>query len=58
MEADGKKAFATTKIDYLSADDEDRVMIAQSNEKLGKKNELLNKHGRTRKQIERKKRKK
>ena len=42
VEANGKKAFATTKIDYLSADDEDRVMIAQSNEKLGKKNELLN----------------
>ena len=42
VEADGKKAFATTEIDYLSADDEDRVMIAQSNEKLGKKNELLN----------------
>ena len=42
VEANGKKAFATTEIDYLSADDEDRVMIAQSNEKLGKKNELLN----------------
>ena len=42
VEASGKKAFATTEIDYLSADDEDRVMIAQSNEKLGKKNELLN----------------
>ena len=48
VEADGKKAFATTKIDYLSADDEDRVMIAQSNEKLGKKNELLNSNLRAR----------
>ena len=48
VEADGEKAFATTKIDYLSADDEDRVMIAQSNEKLGKKNELLNSNLRAR----------
>ena len=42
VDASGQKAFATDTIDYLSADDEDRVMIAQSNEKLGKKNELIN----------------
>ena len=37
------KAFATHKIEYLSADDEDRVMIAQSNEPLkGKDEELIN----------------
>ena len=42
VDTSGQKAFATDTIDYLSADDEDRVMIAQSNEKLGKKNELIN----------------
>ena len=37
------KAFATHKIEYLSADDEDRVTIAQSNEPLkGKDEELIN----------------
>ncbi|MFQ6612040.1 MAG: DNA-directed RNA polymerase subunit beta [Fidelibacterota bacterium] len=35
-------AYATNKVEYLSADDEDRVMIAQSNEELGSENRLLN----------------
>ncbi len=42
VEINGKAAYATHSISYLSADDEDRVMIAQSDEKLGKKNELIN----------------
>ena len=42
VEVNGKAAHATHSISYLSADDEDRVMIAQSDEKLGKKNELIN----------------
>ena len=42
VEVNGKAAYATHSISYLSADDEDRVMIAQSDEKLGKKNELIN----------------
>ena len=37
-----KDAFATHEIKYLSADDEDRVMIAQSDEKLGKNDQLTN----------------
>ena len=42
-------AYATHKIDYLSADDEDRVMIAQSDEPLEGKNEkLTNDHIRAR----------
>ena len=42
------KAFATHSIDYLSADDEDRVMIAQSDEKLGKDNMLTSENIRAR----------
>ena len=42
------KAFATNSIDYLSADDEDRVMIAQSDEKLGKDNMLTSENIRAR----------
>ena len=41
-------AYATQSIDYLSADDEDRVMIAQSDEKLGKDDILINEHIRAR----------
>ena len=43
VEQKDSKAFATRKVEYLSADDEDRVMIAQSNEPLkGKDSELTN----------------
>ena len=41
-------AYATQSINYLSADDEDRVMIAQSDEKLGKDDILINEHIRAR----------
>jgi len=41
-------AYATQSIDYLSADDEDRVMIAQSDEKLGKDDILISEHIRAR----------
>ena len=41
-------AFATQSIDYLSADDEDRVMIAQSDEELGKDSKLTGDHIRAR----------
>ena len=41
-------AYATQSINYLSADDEDRVMIAQSDEKLGKDDILVNEHIRAR----------
>ncbi len=43
VESKNGYAVATNKIEYLSADDEDRVMIAQSNEELGEDNRLLNK---------------
>jgi DNA-directed RNA polymerase subunit beta len=43
VESKNGYAVATNKIEYLSADDEDRVMIAQSNEELGDDNRLLNK---------------
>ena len=41
-------AFATHSISYLSADDEDRVMIAQSDEKLGKNDQLISENVRAR----------
>ena len=42
-------AYATHKVEYLSADDEDRVMIAQSDEPLeGKDERLTNEHIRAR----------
>ena len=41
-------AYATNTINYLSADDEDRVMIAQSDEKLGKDDILTSEHIRAR----------
>ena len=41
-------AYATNSINYLSADDEDRVMIAQSDEKLGKDDILTSEHIRAR----------
>ena len=42
-------AYATHKVDYLSADDEDRVMIAQSDEPLeGQDEKLTNDHIRAR----------
>ena len=42
-------AFATHKVHYLSADDEDRVMIAQSDEPLkGKEEKLINENIRAR----------
>ena len=41
-------AFATQSIDYLSADDEDRVMIAQSDEELGEDSKLTGEHIRAR----------
>ena len=48
VEIKGKGAYATNKINYLSADDEDRVMIAQSDEKLGKNSQLISKSIRAR----------
>ena len=36
LEKKGKKAFGSKKVKYLSADDEDRVMIAQSNVAMDK----------------------
>ena len=42
VNVDGKSAYATHDIKYLSADDEDRVMIAQSDEKLGQNDQLTN----------------
>jgi len=41
-------AYATHNISYLSADDEDRVMIAQSDEELGKDDILTSEHIRAR----------
>ena len=41
-------AYATHNIHYLSADDEDRAMIAQSDEELGKDNILKSEHIRAR----------
>jgi|TARA_Y100000310_G_scaffold305272_1_gene345240 DNA-directed RNA polymerase subunit beta len=41
-------AYATHTVKYLSADDEDRVMIAQSDEELGKDDILINEHIRAR----------
>ena len=41
-------AFTTNKIEYLSADDEDRVMIAQSDEETDKNKMLTNDHIRAR----------
>ena len=44
----GKGAYATHSISYLSADDEDRVMIAQSDEKLSKNSQLTSNNIRAR----------
>ncbi|MDB9723040.1 DNA-directed RNA polymerase subunit beta, partial [Candidatus Marinimicrobia bacterium] len=41
-------AFATHSISYLSADDEDRVMIAQSDEELGENDRLVSDNVRAR----------
>ncbi len=41
LEKKGKKAFGSKKVKYLSADDEDRVMIAQSNVAMDKKGRLM-----------------
>ena len=41
-------AFATHSISYLSADDEDRVMIAQSDEELGENDRLISDNVRAR----------
>jgi DNA-directed RNA polymerase subunit beta len=43
-----ERAFATDKVDYLSADDEDRVKIVQSDAKLNEKNQLVDKNIRVR----------
>jgi DNA-directed RNA polymerase subunit beta len=37
----GKSSFATQSVDYLSADDEDRYMIAQSDSRMDKAGKLL-----------------
>jgi DNA-directed RNA polymerase subunit beta len=42
------KTYATDKIEYLSADDEDRVFIAQSNATLDKNNRLVDERLRVR----------
>jgi len=40
LEKKSKKAYATQKVKYLSADDEDRVMVAQANAAMDKSNRL------------------
>ena len=41
LEKKGKNSLATQSIEYLSADDEDRVMIAQSDSRMSKDGKLL-----------------
>ena len=48
VEIKNGNAYATHSIKYLSADDEDRVMIAQSDEELGKDGMLTSEHIRAR----------
>ena len=40
LDKKGKNSYATKKVKYLSADDEDRVMVAQANANLDKNNRL------------------
>ncbi|MFQ6676768.1 MAG: DNA-directed RNA polymerase subunit beta [Fidelibacterota bacterium] len=40
LKKQGKNSIATNKVKYLSADDEDRVMVAQANAKMDKNNRL------------------
>ncbi len=44
----GKDSFGSRKVKYLSADDEDRVMIAQSNAKMNKEGKLMDEFVRAR----------
>jgi DNA-directed RNA polymerase subunit beta len=41
LEKKGNSSYATESIEYLSADDEDRVMIAQSDSRMDKKGRLM-----------------
>lgn len=41
LEKKGKHSYGSKKVKYLSADDEDRVMIAQSSVKMDKKGRLM-----------------
>jgi len=41
LEKKGKNSYGSKKVKYLSADDEDRVMIAQSSVKMDKKGRLM-----------------
>ena len=40
LDKNGKSSYATKKVKYLSADDEDRVMVAQANANMDKNNRL------------------
>jgi len=44
----GKNSFGSRKVKYLSADDEDRVMIAQSNANMNKEGKLMDEFVRAR----------
>ncbi len=48
VESKNGNAYATNQVEYLSADDEDRVMIAQSDEEMDKKNRLTSENVRAR----------
>ena len=41
LDKKGNSSYATESVEYLSADDEDRVMIAQSDSRMDKKGRLL-----------------
>ena len=43
LDKKGNSSYATESIEYLSADDEDRVMIAQSDSRMDKKGRLMDK---------------
>jgi DNA-directed RNA polymerase subunit beta len=43
LDKKGSSSYATESIEYLSADDEDRVMIAQSDSRMDKKGRLMDK---------------
>jgi DNA-directed RNA polymerase subunit beta len=43
LDKKGNSTYATESVEYLSADDEDRVMIAQSDSRMDKKGRLMDK---------------
>jgi len=48
LDKKGNSSYATKSIEYLSADDEDRVIIAQSDSRMDKKGRLMDKISRAR----------